>query len=853
MNFKRYASALLFSNLLICLILAGGQVVGQSSRVYTGKIPIEGSRWYQINNAYYGIEGLFDGQLNSTIQVGWGLQFSNWEAWYALSPNESITIEQIKFFDWQGVADNKPFLLYALDSLLNRTLIATFTGSTYNRWVGPNPNQVNQFQLPKAVGGFRYLVINTWGHFPAEMELYGTYTKPVPQMPTFTYAPLRNFTGVNGFEWNVLGTLDPSTVDTTKLRLASHFADFRHYIDWQRLEMNEQKYTYNPLHAGGWYLDRMYKAMKNSQIEVLGCLQHIPQWLVNTYPADLQANENSPLRYGLSRLSPASYIEHAKMGFQYAARYGRNNGIDSALVKVNSQRRWTGDGVNVPYQGLNLVKYIECNNEADKWWRGRNAYQTAFEYAANLSAFYDGHLHTLGNDVGVKTADSTMLVVMTGIALARPDYLRGMVDWCKQNRGYKPDGSVNLCWDVVNFHYYSNDGQVSQSGAPKAGAAPEATLAESVAEQFIRVSQQVGQSLPVWITETGYDINPLGSTQFAKAIGAKSAAETQADWILRTSLVYARSGIQKVYYYGLYDNASYGQYGTSGLVDGSKMQPRPAANFLKQLKDRFGRFQYHSTLNSSPNIDKYYVGDTSQCMYAVWMPTDAAREQTISWYVGNTDSVTILTPQPYKTTMDSASIFATDGYIHLVATETPQFVVPHFSPLQLKKMSVWAWSAHTGKLQWEVTTDSLVRYFVIQRKLPGDAFFSTIATVQVADSVRKHVFEWYDVLAVNGINEYRLLVVTTNQQQFLSPIKTVRIGNVKVYPNPVNDWLHIDGLLDAQPNYLKLVALNGKIVASATTTKTRFDWQLSNVPNGLYRLMVMTDNGLVRSASVLKQ
>ena len=48
-------------------------------------------------------------------------------------------------------------------------------------------------------------------------------------------------------------------------------------------------------------------------------------------------------------------------------------------------------GIRTREIGLNLIKYVECENERDKWWKGRRAYQTLAEYAANLSAFYDGH------------------------------------------------------------------------------------------------------------------------------------------------------------------------------------------------------------------------------------------------------------------------------------------------------------------------------------------------------------------------------------------------------------------------------------------------------------------------------
>jgi hypothetical protein len=91
---------------------------------------------------------------------------------------------------------------------------------------------------------------------------------------------------------------------------------------------------------------------------------------------------------------------------------------------------------------MGLIKYIECENERDKWWKGRKAYQTAREYAANLSAFYDGHLNTMGAGVGVKNADKTIQVVMAGVALANTDYFNAM-KWLKDERDDLYDPSYN--------------------------------------------------------------------------------------------------------------------------------------------------------------------------------------------------------------------------------------------------------------------------------------------------------------------------------------------------------------------------------------------------------------------------
>lgn len=188
----------------------------------------------------------------------------------------------------------------------------------------------------------------------------------------------------------------------------------------------------------------------------------------------------------------------------------------------------------------------------------------AYQYAALLSAFYDGHKGLLGADVGVKNADSTMQVVIGGLASNSPSYVRAMMEWCRLNWGYSADGKINLCWDVINYHLYSRDTSIT---SPR-GAAPEVSKALAVARAFVNFSEKYCNSMPVWITETGFDINQ-GSPQKLIAIGSKSAAQTQADWTLRSALTFLREGISSLFFFELNDGneGSATKYASMGLTD----------------------------------------------------------------------------------------------------------------------------------------------------------------------------------------------------------------------------------------------------------------------------------------------
>src|SRR5690606_16387408 len=128
--------------------------------------------------------------------------------------------------------------------------------------------------------------------------------------------------GINGFEWEFSG--GDNEVSDAKTALIKPFGGFRHYLDWGRLETVENHYAFQPSLSGLWRYDDIYQWCQLNEIPVLACIKTIPDWLRDTYPPDERDEENAPLPYGLDRLAPASYRQFAKLGFQFAARYGRN-------------------------------------------------------------------------------------------------------------------------------------------------------------------------------------------------------------------------------------------------------------------------------------------------------------------------------------------------------------------------------------------------------------------------------------------------------------------------------------------------------------------------------------------------
>jgi len=489
-----------------------------------------------------------------------------------------------------------------------------------------------------------------------------------PVIPVINTSLLQNHLGINAFEWDFSDN-DNTVISDGKMNVIKSFGGFRHYLDWDKLESEEGKYTFNPVHSGGWNYDMIYAKCKAEGIEVLSCIKNCPTWLVNTYPVDQRDAENVPAPYGLDRSDPASYIKEARVAFQFAARYGHTTNVDPTLLSVNTAQRWNGDPINQVKIGLGYINYIECDNERDKWWKGAKAQQSPEEYAANMSAFYDGHLGKLGKNVGVKTADPTMKVVMGGLATPDVNFVIKMIEWCRKNRGLKADGSVNLCFDVINYHNYSNNSTVSQGST--AGRAPELSPAAKTADDFIAMAKEKANGTEVWLTEAGYDIN-TSSPQRAIKIGNKSVLITQADWMLRTALLNVRHGLKRSFFYMLDDvdvNSTI-QYSSSGFAVGQVR--RPVADYFLQTKKLMGNFQYQETISTDPTVDIYALN--TRRIYVLSIPDQVGRTKLYELDLGASKAATAYTLAPGGSEMIAEKLVTVNGKLKITVTETPIFI-----------------------------------------------------------------------------------------------------------------------------------------------------------------------------------
>lgn len=151
---------------------------------------------------------------------------------------------------------------------------------------------------------------------------------------------------------------------------------------------------------------------------------------------------------------------------------------------------------------------------------------------------------------------------------------------------------------------------------------------------------------------------------------------TQADWTLRSSLMYISRGISRLFFYQLYDDSpgSSTQYATAGLYN-SNLTPRAASQYIKQATDLMGDYKYVSTVSTSPMVLKFASG--SKTMFVVWMPTQNNSYIDYKLNLGTTTakSATLYQPQVNNPRMTSWSRPVSGGKVRVPVSETPTFVM----------------------------------------------------------------------------------------------------------------------------------------------------------------------------------
>lgn len=527
------------------------------------------------------------------------------------------------------------------------------------------------------------------GDSPNEVQINGSYVVPPVVNAVQRNVLFKDMTWQNAFEWNILDNDGRPYTPTQRIALFKQHQGMRHYLDRIHMEPSKGDFYFAPSYngAGSWNYDNMYQLMKDNGIDVRVCIKNSPDWLQNTWPSELRGSEQLPVEYETSRevttakaMLPESYLAEGKLFFQFVARYGS---VEVALDRISVH---TEQGQVFPHNqkrtGLNLVNKVEVTNEPDSWWHGWQGFSKARQLAARMSCVYDGHMGTLGANVGAKAADPNVSVSFPGLGVATIEEYMSVLDWCREFRGYNQDGSINVPFDVVNYHVYSNDGGSTQYGTATRGLPPEESGFLDKMQYFIDFTNEHLKGMPVILGEYGYDISQFSKQRSARVIdlGNETSDKTlrklvQAQWTLRSMLCGWIVGLLEQQSYMLDDvsNDEYGNYAQGGFVD--NMTRRPVGNFTYQAKALLGEY-YRDAIISKTSSAWVIRGKNSsnEVMYVLWIPTETGATGTYNLAMAGVTSVKKYVLSENSIIPTETTIAVTGGTLNVAISETPVFI-----------------------------------------------------------------------------------------------------------------------------------------------------------------------------------
>jgi hypothetical protein len=322
-------------------------------------------------------------------------------------------------------------------------------------------------------------------------------------------------------------------------------------------------------------------------------------------------NDNAITR----RNTDSAHLRTGNAAFVYASRYGKNTSVPDYPIQ-SGQRM---------LKGTNLGNATELFNEANAWWTSFNGFWNGKTIFYHQNMVYDGNKKGFSN-TGAKQADSTIEVLMGGMATDKIDQVASMIDEARKVRGYNADGTINVPFDVINIHIYSSPaGQYATS--QKGGLGPEAGMLPSV-KMFVNLLERKAPHAKLFISEWGWDQNK-NSPLHAGIFGSYDREAVGGIWMVRGMLVCNAYGADRMTYYTMAmgrqaDTSDATQFANMRLfiqpddnVDSVIVRSRQG-DYMAQFNDCLKNYTYSDSIVTG--IDglhayKYTYGDTTKLAY----------------------------------------------------------------------------------------------------------------------------------------------------------------------------------------------------------------------------------------------
>jgi len=147
-------------------------------------------------------------------------------------------------------------------------------------------------------------------------------------------------------------------------------------------------------------------------------------------------------------------------------------------------------------------------------------------------------------------------------------------------------------------------------------------------------------------------------------------------------------------------------------------------------------------------------------------------------------------------------------------------------------------------LIWQTATENNNAYFAVERSNNGANSFREIGRVNSkGNSTQTQQYSFEDKAPFSGVNYYRLKQVNKDGSSTTS--KTIlidfsKIPFIKLYPNPVKNYITVEGLTGSK-TMVSIIDINGKVLAATSTNDETYTWNIKALPAGNYYLRINAD------------
>jgi hypothetical protein len=176
-------------------------------------------------------------------------------------------------------------------------------------------------------------------------------------------------------------------------------------------------------------------------------------------------------------------------------------------------------------------------------------------------------------------------------------------------------------------------------------------------------------------------------------------------------------------------------------------------------------------------------------------------------------------------------------------------------PIRLLSFNVF-WEGQKAKITWITATEANVKHFEIERV---NANFQDLKIVTIKQAIGNSIipqnYESKDENPIlNNIAYYRLKSVDNDGSIQYSDWRALRGDTklpIKIYPNPVSDYLVIESEENIEKANLYIYDMKGTLVVNSLFNKT-FTLDVSSLPKGTY-LVKIVGKGTLATQKVIFQ